>query len=304
MTNKPKDMAASVQARLNNLARDQGRTYQELLQYYAIERFLYRLSQSPYRNRFALKGGVVFFAWGIPLRRPTRDIDLHGRLPDDVAQIEEIIKSVCLQNVISDGMVFDENSIQSEVIQGGIEQAGARIRFIGYLGSTRISMRIDIGFADIVVPPAIELNYPSLLDMPEPNLSAYTYETVIAEKFQAMVFLGTINSRMKDFHDIWLLSTTTNIDGSSLYDAIVTTFKSRGTKIPHETPIALTPTFALSKQRDWQAFINRTNINDTVPSDFGEVIKQLHDFLMLVLDASQEETGFPVQWSPDKNSWQ
>ena len=304
MTKIPRDIVASVQARLNNLAHAQGRTHQELLQYYAIERFLYRLSESVHRNSFVLKGGVVFFAWRIPLRRPTRDIDLHGLTLYDVVQIEGIIKGICHQTVVPDGMEFDENSVRGEVIQGRAELEGARIRFTGYLGNTRIPMRIDIGFADMIDPPAVELNYPSLLNMPEPNLSAYTYEPVIAEKFQAMVFLGIIDSRIKDFHDIWLLSTTAKIDGTALYDSIVITFKNRGTEIPLESPVALTPAFAMSKQRDWLAFIRRTNINDTAPANFVDIIEQLHDFLIPVLVAIRIDAGFSAQWTPDKNSWE
>jgi hypothetical protein len=158
MTKMPKDLIASIQARLNNLARDQERPHQELLQYFAIERFLYRLSESEYRNSFVLKGGVVFFAWGISLRRPTRDIDLYGHTPYDVAYVEEIVKSICRQPVTPDGMEFDKNSVRGESIQGRAELEGTRIRFTGYLGNARIPMRIDVGFSDNVVPPAIELS--------------------------------------------------------------------------------------------------------------------------------------------------
>ncbi len=165
-----------------------------------------------------------------------------------------------------------------------------------------IPMRIDVGFADTVVPPAVALSYPTLLDMPEPNLKAYAYETLIAEKFQAMVFLGNANSRMKDFHDLWLLSTEASIDGAALYDSIKTTFKSRHTGIPMNTPVSLTPEFAKAKQRDWQAFVRRANVADSVPSDFVEVVEQLYDFLTPLLEAVRKAEGFSVSWL--SNRWQ
>lgn len=302
MMEAPKNSIASIQARLNNMARVQGRTHQELLQYYAIERFLYRLSESEYRDRFVLKGGVVFIAWRIPLRRPTRDIDLHGRTPYQVTDVIEIVKSICLQTVSPDGLDFDVDSVQGEIIQGRAELAGVRIRFTAYLGNARIPMRMDVGFADIVVPPSIQLSYPSLLNMPEPNLKAYTFETLIAEKFQAMVFLGNANSRMKDFHDLWLLANEAAINGASLYDSIKTTFKTRGTEIPIDIPVSLTQEFAKAKQRDWQTFIERANVEDSIPSNFSEVVEKLSDFIMPLLKAIRMAEGFSKSWS--NNRWQ
>jgi hypothetical protein len=164
-------------------------------------------------------------------------------------------------------------------------------------------MRIDVGFADVVVPPSIQLSYPSLLNMPEPNLKSYAYETLIAEKFQAMVFLGNANSRMKDFYDLWLLSTEAKIDGSSLYDSITTTFKSRGTEIPTGTPVSLTQEFARAKQQDWQTFIRRTNVGDSTSSDFGEIVRRLYDFFMPILEAVRIAKGFSASWSSD-HQWQ
>ncbi len=138
MSKAPKNLVASVQARLNNLTRDQGRTHQELLQYYAIERFLYRLSESEYRDGFVLKGGVVFIAWRIPLRRPTRDIDLHGRTPYEIADVVEIVKRICLQPGPPDGLNFDASSVKGERIQGRAEIEGVRMQFTAFLGNARI----------------------------------------------------------------------------------------------------------------------------------------------------------------------
>jgi hypothetical protein len=150
VSDAPRDLAASVRARLNNRAREQGRPFQELLQYFAIERFLYRLAQSRYRQSFVLKGGVVFFSWGISLRRPTRDIDLHGYAPAPVEILEDIIREVCGQPVEADGMHYAASSVHGEVIQDQAEYEGVRIRFTGYLGTARVHMQIDVGFSDVI----------------------------------------------------------------------------------------------------------------------------------------------------------
>jgi len=174
------------------------------------------LAQSKYRDTFVLKVGVVFFTWSFPLRRTTRDIDLHGQRPDSIEHIEAIVREICEQTVHPDGMLFDMNSVTGADIQDRAVNQGIRVRFFGYLGTARMPMQIDIGFSDILVPPAITVDYPTILDMPEPHLQAYSWETLIAEKFQAMVFLGSINSRMKDFYDVWLLTNEAVIDGSIL----------------------------------------------------------------------------------------
>jgi predicted nucleotidyltransferase component of viral defense system len=298
--NKPKDIAASVSARLSNYARDQNYTYQEVLLYYAIERFLYRLAQSKYRDTFVLKGGVVFFAWRIPLRRATRDIDLHGRGSSSVKYLEAVIKEICEQTVQPDGMLFDTSSVTGTIIQDRAEYQGLRIRFTGYLGTARAPMQIDIGFSDVIVPSAIKVDYPTILDMPEPHLHAYSWETLIAEKFQAMVFLGSINSRMKDFYDVWLLTYKAAIDGSILQMAIMTIFNNRSTPLPDGLPVALSQSFAKERRRHWQAFISREKIEAGEAVNFLEVILRLNDFLFPIVDAVQKKVQFKAIWNPAK----
>ena len=302
MTKGSDALAISVQTRLNNLARARGGLYQETVQHFATERFLYRLSTSAYQEQFVLKGGVVFAAWGIPLRRVTRDIDLHGVSPYTIDDVVTILQAICRQSVPPDGLRFDAASVRGEEIQGRAEHAGVRVRFMGYLGGVRIHMQIDVGFSDTVAPPAIKMNYPSLLGMAEPHLSVYAYETVIAEKLQAMVFLGSMNSRMKDFYDIWLLSTQAAIDGNLLYGAIKTTFKSRSTHIPEEMPLALMREFAQSKQKEWAIFIKRTHIDTSNTPDFVDVIAQLNHFFMPVLEAVRMEADFTALWT-SQNGW-
>lgn len=297
---KPKDVAASVSARLSNYAREQNYTYQEVLQYYAIERFLYRLAQSRYRDTFVLKGGVAFFAWEIPLRRATRDIDLHGLGLRGVELLKAVIKEICELTVQLDGMLFDAKSVNGTTIQDQAEYQGIRVRFTGYLGTARMPMQLDIGFSDVLVPPAIMVDYPTILDMPEPHLHAYSWETLIAEKFQAMVFLGSINTRMKDFYDVWLLTYEAAIDGSILQQAIATTFNNRTTPLPDNFPIEFSQTFANEKQRQWRAFISREKLGSGEVDSLAQVVQRLNDFLFPVVDATRKKTEFDDVWSPAK----
>jgi len=295
---KPKDVAASVSARLSNYVREYDYTHQEVLQYYAIERFLYRLAQSKYRNAFVLKGGVAFFAWRLPLRRATRDIDLHGRRPDTIEHLETIVREICEQTVQPDGMLFDANTVTGANIQERAEYQGIRVRFMGNLGSARIPMQLDIGFSDFLVPPAILVEYPTILNMPAPNLRAYSWETLIAEKFQAMVFLGSINSRMKDFYDVWLLTYEATIDGTILQQAIETTFKNRATPLPASIPIQFSQSFAEEKQHQWRTFINREKIETDNIGSFTDVVQLLNKFLLPVLNATHNEVEFDKVWNP------
>lgn len=298
MSEAPRDLPASVLARLSNRAREQDRPFQEVFQYYAIERFLHRLAQSDHRDRFVLKGGVVFFGWGISLRRPTRDIDLHGHPPGTVENLEETIRDICGQSVEPDGMRYDADSIRGEVIQDQAEYEGVRIRFTGYLGTAQVYMQIDVGFSDVIVPPAIIVDYPTILSMPQPRIRAYAYETLIAEKLQAMVFLGSINSRMKDFYDVWLLTQEATIDGSMLLHAIRTTFRNRNTSLPDNMPLPLSESFAEENQQQWRAFLRRGAMD--VPEGFAEVVADLRSFFLPVLDSARNGGDFNEVWKPGR----
>ena len=206
MKGEIKDPAASVHEKLKNLAKQRGRPFQELFYYYSIERFLYRFSRSLYASRFVLKGGLMFIGWGIDLRRPTRDIDVQGYVENSIENLVSIVKDICVQQVETDGMSFDPDSVRGERIMNDADYQGMRIFFIGRLGKAPIHLHLDVSFANVITPHHIEIDYPSLLGMPEFQLRGYPVQTSIAEKFQAMVVLGTINGRMKDFYDIWLLS--------------------------------------------------------------------------------------------------
>jgi hypothetical protein len=228
------------------------------------------------------------------LRRPTRDIDLHGKGTNAVEILEAIVRDICRQEVVPDGMRYDPGSVRGEVIQSQAEYEGVRLRFAGYLGTARVHMQIDVGFSDTLVPPAITVDYPTLLDMPAPRLRAYTYETLIAEKLQAMIFLGPINSRMKDFFDIWLLTQETTIDGWDLQRAIRATFQNRGTAIPKDSPLPLTGPFAEERRRDWRTFLRRADVSDE--TDFVRVVASLRAFILPVLEAINNDTDFRANW--------
>ncbi len=224
-----KNTAASVRQRLLNRARCDQRPFNELLQYYAMERFLYRLSQSAHADRFILKGALMLRAWQSPELRPTMDIDFLGRTNNEEAGIAAQVREILAVAIEPDGLVFNPASIQTERITEDADYEGIRVRFRGTLDSARVHMQIDIGFGDIVYPGTEESDLPTLLGDPAPRLLCYSRESAIAEKFEAMVKLRELNSRMKDFYDIWLLSRQFDFAGERLAEAIRLTFNRRGT---------------------------------------------------------------------------
>ena len=201
----PHNISSSVRQRLLNRARNDRRPFNELLQYFAMERFLYRLSRSPHADRFVLKGALMLNVWRSPEIRPTMDIDLLGRTSNMEDELVAQIRDILSVEVQPDGLVFDSGSIRAERISEGADYEGFRLRFPGALGTARIHMQIDIGFGDVVYPEPEVSELPTMLDFPPPRLLCYSRESSIAEKLEAMVKLGSLNSRMKDFYDIWLL---------------------------------------------------------------------------------------------------
>jgi hypothetical protein len=292
------NLAASVQARLQNHARATKRPFQELLQYYAMERFLYRLSRTPHRERFVLKGALMLHVWEAPLARATKDLDFLGRLDNSLENLERVVREVCSADVEPDGMVFDPATVKTERIKEDSDYEGVRVRFVGLLGKARITMQLDVGFGDVVTPGAVDITYPALLDFPAPALSGYPRETVIAEKFQAMVYLRTLNSRMKDFYDVWLLARQFSFDGSVLATAIAATFENRETAIDVE-PIAFTPelTEQASTLAQWTAF-RRKLPHTECPETLAEVVPFLSEFLLPIARACAAGESFEQRWPP------
>src|SRR3990167_9138070 len=201
-----KNVAASVKGRLLNLARCNKRPFQELLQYYCMERFLFRLSESPYQNHFILKGALLFKVWDVSDARATIDIDALAQTSNSLDNILTIVKIICaLIPSIDDGVLFPMDAIQGQIMQLQREYEGIRIRFKAHVGSAQIPMQIDIGFGDIITPFPDDVFYPVLLDFPLPKLKAYPPQTVLAEKIHTMLEKGDTNSRIKDYYDVWLL---------------------------------------------------------------------------------------------------
>jgi hypothetical protein len=292
------NLSASVQARLQNHARASKRPFQELLQYYAMERFLYRLSTSPHRVGFVLKGALMLYVWDAPLARATKDLDFLGRLDNSLENLQRVVREVCTADVEPDGIVFDPATVKAERIKEDADYEGVRVRFVGLLGKARITMQLDVGFGDVVTPGAVDITYPALLDFPAPALSGYPRETVIAEKFQAMVYLRTLNSRMKDFYDVWLLARQFGFDGALLAKAIAATFANRETAID-VAPIAFTPEFTeqASTLAQWTAF--RSKLPGTeCPAKLSDVVTFLAVFLLPIARASAAGESFEQRWPP------
>jgi hypothetical protein len=292
----PRNIAASVHQRLLSKARERGRPFSELLQYFAMERFLYRLSKSRYAGNFVLKGALMLTVWEAPFTRPTMDIDLLGRIDNRVETMVEVTREICLQKVEPDGIDFDIATIEAERIVEDAEYEGIRVRFWGSLETAQIVMQLDIGFGDIVIPSPEPTNYPTLLDFPAPRIRGYSRESTIAEKFESMVKFGILNSRMKDFFDIWLMSRQFNFDGATLAEATSKTFSTRGTTIQPD-PVALTNNFAgdPTKAAQWRGFVRKSRLVD-VPQNLVEVITGIAAFLRPIAQRLAAGHVFKATW--------
>lgn len=278
MAKQPRDIGASVRARLLTLAREKGQAFDLLLTRYATERLLYRLSTTPHRDRFVLKGAMLITTWFDDPHRPTRDVDLLGYGDPAPEPMLAVFKEICAVKE-SDGILFDVAALRIDLIREQLEYGGLRLRTTARLAGARITVVIDIGFGDAIEPGVEEINLPVMLDLPAPRLRAYPRETVVAEKFQAMVLFGLANTRMKDYYDIWILRRSYVFDAERLSRAIAATFERRGTAIPEELPDALTTAFStdVTKQRQWEAFAR--DLSAAVPS-LEVIVADLAGFLM------------------------
>lgn len=245
----PTNIHVSIHQRLLNLARERNEDFQRIYSRYALERFLYRLSRHRAGEKFILKGAFLFEIWGGVVYRPTRDADFLGYGELSPERIQNIFASVCRRGFKSDGMVYDAASVTAETIREENRYGGIRVRLSGKLGSARARLQLDIGFGDTVIPKPKVISLPTLLPMPAPKLRIYPRESVVAEKFQTMVVLGLMNSRMKDYFDIFQLCRSFSFDGKELAKAIEATFKSRATALPKELPLGLSTEFSEDKAK-------------------------------------------------------
>lgn len=292
-----KDLAAAVRQRLLNQARAQGRPFGEVLQYFAMERLLYRLSRSPFAQGFILKGALMLLVWEAPVSRPTMDIDLLGSLDNSVSTVEETFRVICRQEVEPDGLVWLADEIGSQEILEGASYRGVRLRLRALLGSARVTVQVDIGFGDPVVPEPVQVQVPTHLGFPPPVLLGTSRETAIAEKFDAMVRLGTANSRMKDFFDVWLLAERYDFEAETLSGAIAATLEWRGTALA-TSPVVLDSDFAQRSlgEREWKAFLRRARI-DEAPSSFEDVLAIQRRFLGPLVEALLTKRLFQGVWT-------
>lgn len=297
MIRKPVNLPASVATRLRNVATAKGIDLAFVLRRYAIERLLYRLSVSPERDRFVLKGAMLFTAWLPDPFRPTQDLDLLGFGDGAVPAIAARIEAVCRVEVPDDGLVFDVATLRAEPIRGNQEYGGVRVKLTALLARTQIPVQIDIGFGDAVTPAIVELEFPALLDAPAPRVRAYPKETVLAEKLQAIVMLGTVNTRIKDYYDLLALARLFEFDGATVRDALIATFERRGTPLPIDVPVGLSPEFAgdPQKARLWEAFINREALL-LEPGDLTAAIEDIAAFVMPPLMAAETGDAFAKRW--------
>lgn len=298
MTRPAKNIPASVRQRLQDHARKANHPFQEVLEYYAMERFLFRLASSPASDRFVLKGALMFVAWGAHGFRPTRDIDLLARMPNDAEAIASVVREACLIGVPEDGMAFDPASVRAGVIKEGADYEGVRVTFRASLQNARVAMQIDVGFGDVVTPRPVDTVYPTILSFSPPQLAGYTRETAIAEKFEAMVHLGLLNSRMKDFFDVWLLSSQFAFDGATLAAAVGRTFANRKTAVEAGS-LALTAGFSgdPAKQTQWAGFLRKLRTTEA-PTRLGEVTGAIAEFLLPVVESIRDGRPFDRIWQP------
>lgn len=275
MPDRPRNVGASVRQRLLNLAHARGQPMELLLTRYALERLLHRLSLSPHRERFVLKGAMLLTTWFDEPHRATRDVDLLGfGDPAHEALLGTFREVMAIET--DDGVVFDLNGLHIEAIREEVEYGGSRLRTTAALAGARIPINVDIGFGDAVEPGVEDIDLPVLLDMPSPHLRAYPPETVIAEKLHAMVILGRANSRMKDYYDVWMLTGSLDLDPERLRRAVVATFERRNTAIPLSLPDGLSEAFAedSGKLRQWEAFAR--SLSGPAP-EFRAMVAQLRD---------------------------
>lgn len=273
-----RNIAASIRARLKQQADAKKQDFNLTLTHYGLERLLYRLSISPHGPNYLLKGALLFSLWYDQPHRPTRDANLLGFGPDDVASSVDAFRDIC-QIAVEDGIVFDVASVQGAIIRKEAGYGGVRIDLQATLDGARIALQIDIGFGDAVTPAPETISYPVLLDdLPAPQLRGYPKCTVVAEKFHAICLLGMANTRMKDYFDLWVLMTEGSLDPTELRRAIAATFERRKLAMPSSLPTGLSDGFSGdgTKQSQWAAFLKKNRLEAI---NLAGTVHQLRDEL-------------------------
>lgn len=305
----PKHVDISVRDRLLALAKRAGQDYNVVLSLYYRERLLARLAASRYRERFILKGGSLLFAFAAQgareLARPTKDLDFRaGGIRNDVGDIAAAFAEICALPSPDDGLMFDAYAIKGDRIAEDALYHGVRLSIPVRLASASGRLQIDIGFGDVITPEPLEMAYPVLLDeMPPPRVLAYSRETVVAEKYEAMLKLSLANTRMKDFFDVYQLARTYAFEGVVLSEAVRRTCERRGTPFLID-PAVLQPDFATdaARQQQWAAFLRRGRLT-TVPEGFADTMGELSSFLGPIHEACRRQRPLNAVWSPATSRW-
>lgn len=292
-----KNVAASVRDRLKQLADKTGEDFNLLLVRYAIERLLFRLSKSKHKKRFVLKGAMLFALWNETPHRVTRDLDLLGFGESSIEELKTVFAEICAQAVPDDGMIFDAAAVKAEPIRAQELYVGVRVDVQGRIGNARTPIQIDVGFGDATAVDPLEVEFPTLLDMPAPKVRAYRMETSLAEKYSATVALGMANTRMKDYFDFWFLGNHFEFDGQELAASLHATLKRRGNDLPTEAPIGFTLSFArdASRQAIWKSFWKKSVRRDPALS-LEEVVSFASSFLVPPAIAAAKGEKFTRRW--------
>lgn len=281
-----KDISKSIKAKLLNIAKSENLDYQLLLIRYLYERVLYRLSISDYREKFCLKGGALLYAFEKEFPRPTLDIDFLGlKIKNDINTIKSIFSEILSIECKDDGVVFDTNIIDAEEITETKAYQGIRVSFTAQLDSIKQRMRLDIGFGDVIIPNAQTLHYPTLMDeLPSPNILAYSLESVVAEKFQAMIELSEVNSRYKDFYDVYKILKFQDLNDALLSEAIHATFHNRQTAYLDNHPL-FTSSFAKDENRNlqWKRFLKKIKQDEDL--SFETVMELIASRLQIIFNS-------------------
>lgn len=293
----------SVQDRLKNEAREKGRPFAELLELYAVERFLHRLGRSAHRDRFVLKGALLLRHWLGADTRPTRDIDLLGPVDLGEEGLRGPLGDLLRLAVEDDGIEFEVDSIAIRPLRVESAVLGLRAKFDARLGRTRLRYQLDVGLGDAVFPPPVEVVPGGLLGLPMASVRAYTPYTTVAEKLEAMVVLGEASSRTKDYYDLAMLPRALAFDGATLVESIRRTFARRSTRIPAEPLKGLADSFASDPLHStrWRAFLAKNQLS-AAEADLVGVVASIRRFAQPVLDAAREDRPFRRHW-PKGGPW-
>ena len=294
--------AISVKDRLKNQAIASGKTFQEALTAYGVERTVYRLSVSEYMENFTLKGGIFLYAlFEGEFARATRDIDLlAGNMPNNVGNMRKVFESI-FSVECDDALRYDLDTLEVKDITEFKEYHGVSVSIVAYLDRTRVPVSIDIGFGDVVYPNRVKMEFPVLLDMEAPEIYAYSISSVISEKFEAIVSLGDANSRYKDFYDIYILADRYDLDGMELKEAIKETFEHRETGF--DDIFAFTDDFISSEihQNRWKAFLKKKKA--LVQAELNDVVNLLRALLLPLVGSIIDDTEYTAKWDHESKKW-